>query len=126
MRKGLTEIVFILDRSGSMAGLESDTIGGFNGMLKKQREEDKRITNQMLMLPLTVILNPEELACASEYVNEMQGVGFEYTLNGTAADIIKLAMNDIYIKLKEKNLKSKLVMQVHDELIIEKQTSQTT
>ncbi len=33
-----TEVVFILDRSGSMAGLESDTIGGFNGMLRKQRE----------------------------------------------------------------------------------------
>ena len=32
-----TELVFILDRSGSMAGLESDTIGGFNAMLKKQR-----------------------------------------------------------------------------------------
>ena len=38
MKKGLTELVFILDRSGSMAGLESDTVGGFNGMLKKQRE----------------------------------------------------------------------------------------
>lgn len=35
----LTEIVFILDRSGSMSGLESDTIGGFNSMLKKQQEE---------------------------------------------------------------------------------------
>lgn len=39
MRKNLTEIVFILDRSGSMAGLEGDTIGGFNGMIRKQREE---------------------------------------------------------------------------------------
>ena len=38
MKKGLTELVFILDRSGSMAGLEADTIGGFNAMLKKQRE----------------------------------------------------------------------------------------
>ena len=37
MRKGLTEIVFILDRSGSMSGLEADTIGGFNSMLKKQQ-----------------------------------------------------------------------------------------
>ena len=36
MNKELTEIVFILDRSGSMAGLESDTIGGFNSMLEKQ------------------------------------------------------------------------------------------
>lgn len=40
MKKGLTEIVFILDRSGSMAGLESDTIGGFNSMLEKQKNED--------------------------------------------------------------------------------------
>ncbi len=38
MKKGLTELVFILDKSGSMAGLESDTIGGFNAMLAKQRE----------------------------------------------------------------------------------------
>ena len=38
MKKGLTEMVFILDRSGSMAGLESDTIGGFNGMLGSQRQ----------------------------------------------------------------------------------------
>ena len=35
----MTEIVFILDRSGSMAGLESDTIGGFNSMIKKQQKE---------------------------------------------------------------------------------------
>lgn len=40
MKKGLTELVFILDRSGSMSGLESDTIGGFNGMLQKQKEEE--------------------------------------------------------------------------------------
>ena len=39
MKRGLTEIVFILDRSGSMRGLESDTIGGFNGMLEKQKRE---------------------------------------------------------------------------------------
>jgi len=37
MNNNLTELVYILDRSGSMAGLESDTIGGFNGMLEKQR-----------------------------------------------------------------------------------------
>ncbi len=36
----MTEIVFILDRSGSMSGLEADTIGGFNSMLEKQRRED--------------------------------------------------------------------------------------
>ena len=38
MKKNLTEIVFILDRSGSMAGLEGDTIGGFNAMIEKQKK----------------------------------------------------------------------------------------
>lgn len=40
MKKGLSELVFILDRSGSMGGLESDTIGGFNSMLAKQKKEE--------------------------------------------------------------------------------------
>jgi len=40
MKKGLTEIIFILDRSGSMAGLEEDTIGGFNAMIKKQTAQE--------------------------------------------------------------------------------------
>ena len=39
MNNNLTEIVFILDRSGSMAGLEDDTIGGFNAMVEKQKKE---------------------------------------------------------------------------------------
>ena len=39
MKKDFTELVFILDRSGSMAGLEKDTIGGFNAMIEKQRGE---------------------------------------------------------------------------------------
>lgn len=38
MKKNLTELIFILDRSGSMAGLESDTIGGFNAMIEKQKK----------------------------------------------------------------------------------------
>ena len=40
MKNNLTELVFILDKSGSMAGLEADTIGGFNAMLKKQQKAD--------------------------------------------------------------------------------------
>ena len=39
MKKNLTELVFILDRSGSMSGLEKDTIGGFNAMIEKQKAE---------------------------------------------------------------------------------------
>ncbi len=40
MKQNRTELVFILDRSGSMAGLEEDTIGGFNAMIRKQKQED--------------------------------------------------------------------------------------
>ena len=39
MKKGFTEVVFILDRSGSMRGLEADTIGGFNSLIERQRKE---------------------------------------------------------------------------------------
>ncbi len=40
MKKNLTEMVFILDKSGSMAGLEADTIGGFNGMIERQKQTE--------------------------------------------------------------------------------------
>ena len=40
MKNNVTELVFILDRSGSMSGLESDTIGGFNAMIEKQKKQE--------------------------------------------------------------------------------------
>lgn len=43
MKKGLTELVFILDKSGSMQGLEDDTIGGFNSMLTRQKEKAEEV-----------------------------------------------------------------------------------
>ena len=43
MKKNLTELVMILDRSGSMSGLESDTIGGYNGMMEKQRKTEGEV-----------------------------------------------------------------------------------
>ncbi len=43
MKEGLTELVFILDKSGSMSGLEDDTIGGFNSMLAKQKNLDRKV-----------------------------------------------------------------------------------
>ena len=49
MSKGLTEIVYILDRSGSMSGLEADTIGGFNSMMAKQKKTgEKAIVSTVL------------------------------------------------------------------------------
>ena len=50
MNGNMTELVFILDRSGSMSGLEDDTIGGFNGMLKKQKEENGELPSLNVLL----------------------------------------------------------------------------
>ena len=58
MKENLTEIVFILDRSGSMAGLESDTIGGFNSMLRKQRgESGEALVSTVLFDHETLVLH---------------------------------------------------------------------
>lgn len=58
MRKGLTEVVFILDRSGSMSGLEADTIGGYNSMLSKQKQEEgEAIISTVLFDDRTEILH---------------------------------------------------------------------
>ena len=59
MRKNLTELVLILDRSGSMSGLEADTIGGFNGMInrqKKENEEGEVLTSVLLFDDRTEVL----------------------------------------------------------------------
>ena len=50
MKNNITELVFILDRSGSMAGFEDDTIGGFNATIEKQRAEEGKVTNLSLLL----------------------------------------------------------------------------
>ncbi|WP_172674742.1 vWA domain-containing protein, partial [Cellulosilyticum ruminicola] len=58
MRENLTEIVFILDRSGSMSGLESDTIGGFNSMIaKQQKEEGEAIVSTVLFDDETEVIH---------------------------------------------------------------------
>lgn len=49
MRKGLTELVFILDRSGSMSGLEADTIGGFNSMIAKQKKGEGQVLTSVVL-----------------------------------------------------------------------------
>ena len=54
MRKNLTEIVFILDRSGSMSGLEADTIGGFNSMIEKQKKENGEALISTVLVPFPV------------------------------------------------------------------------
>ncbi len=58
MKKNLTEMVFILDRSGSMAGLEADTIGGFNGMIQRQKQaEGEALVSTVLFSNDSVVIH---------------------------------------------------------------------
>ncbi len=81
MKKGLTEIVFILDRSGSMGGLESDTIGGYNAMLKKQKEEEgEAIFSTVLFDDVAEVLHDRKALAAVAPITEK-----EYYVRGCTA-----------------------------------------
>lgn len=77
----VTELVMILDRSGSMSGLESDTIGGYNGMLKKQKETEGEV------LVSTVLFDDEAEVLYDRIPLEKmsQMTGKEYYVRGCTA-----------------------------------------
>jgi len=66
MNKNLTEVIFILDRSGSMGGLESDTIGGYNGFLDKQKgqEGETHITTVLFDDKYEILYNGVDVSAA--------------------------------------------------------------
>ena len=73
MKANSTELVFILDRSGSMSGLEADTIGGFNGLLEKQRKEDgEAFVSVVLFDDQTEVLYDREDIRKVEPMNDTQ------------------------------------------------------
>lgn len=81
MKKGLTELIFILDRSGSMSGLELDTIGGYNAMLTKQRAENGEAV-------ITTVLFDDNYELLHDRIN-LKGIKLltseEYFVRGTTA-----------------------------------------
>ena len=73
MRKDLTELVFILDRSGSMRGLEADTIGGFNSLVEKQKEEEgEALISVVLFDDITEVLYDRVPVSRIEPMNSSQ------------------------------------------------------
>ena len=91
----MTELVFILDRSGSMQGLEADTIGGFNAMIEKQkREEGQTVVSTVLFDSETEVIHDR---LPLEQVPRMTGK--EYSVRGTTAllDAIGKAVHHIGI-----------------------------
>ncbi|KGP74769.1 von Willebrand factor type A [Desulfosporosinus sp. Tol-M] len=98
MKKGLTELVFILDRSGSMSGLESDTIGGYNAMLEKQKKEPGEAV-------LTTVLFDDRYELLHDRIN-LRGIvpitDKEYYVRGSTAllDAVGKTINKIGNALK--------------------------
>lgn len=81
MNKNMTELVFIVDKSGSMAGLEADTIGGYNAMLEKQRDGEGEAT-------VTTVLFNHGIDLLHDRIN-VKGISpitdEEYEVGGTTA-----------------------------------------
>ena len=93
MKNNLTELVFILDKSGSMSGLESDTIGGFNSMLKKQKavDGDCRITTVLFDNNYELLHDRIDIRAVSEMTDK------EYQVGGSTAllDAIGLSIQKL-------------------------------
>ena len=109
--ENLTEVVFILDRSGSMAGLENDTIGGFNSMLKKQQgnAESKVFVSTILCNHESFVLHDRISIDEVEPLTEK-----DYCVGGTTAlldalgDAIKHVKN-VYRYVRKKNRPQKVL-----------------
>ena len=97
MNQNLTEIVFILDRSGSMSGLENDTIGGFNGFVKNQAA--------LGQTSLTTVLFDDKYEILHNGINAGDVVltGDEYFTRGSTAllDAVGKTINDVGKRLNE-------------------------
>lgn len=100
MKKGLTELVFILDRSGSMGGLESDTIGGFNGMIKKQCEEEGEcnVTTVLFDDKYEVLHNRVNIKDVKELTSK------DYTVRGCTALLDAIGKTIKSVNRKQKTL----------------------
>lgn len=81
MKKGLTELVFILDKSGSMGGLETDTIGGYNSMLEKQKamEGECHITTVLFNNSYDLLYDRIDIRAVSGITEK------EYSVGGSTA-----------------------------------------
>ena len=93
MKENMTELVFILDRSGSMSGLESDTIGGFNSLLAKQQAEagDCRITTVLFDHQFEILHDRIDIKAVKAITEQ------EYYVRGNTAllDAIGMTINKI-------------------------------
>lgn len=106
MNKQVTEVIFLLDRSGSMAGLEADTIGGFNAFIEKQN----KLPGQT---KLTVVLFDHEYELLWDGIDATEAIltDEDYYVRGTTAllDAIGKTIVDVKRRLKEEGNQAKVI-----------------
>ncbi len=98
MKENLTELVFLLDRSGSMAGLEKDTIGGYNSLLEKQKKEGEAIVTTILFDDKYEVLHNGVDINKIEHLNSK-----DYFVRGSTAllDAIGKTINEVGAKINK-------------------------
>ena len=99
MKKELTEIIFILDESGSMSGLEKDTIGGFNSLIRKQKDTDGDVIVSTVLFNVETKIIHDRLS-----INEVKEMTLrDYTPNNCTAllDAVGDTINRIVERRKE-------------------------
>jgi uncharacterized protein YegL len=105
MKENLTEVVFILDRSGSMSGLEKDTIGGYNGLLEKQKKiEGEAIVSTILFDDQYEVLHDRVNICNIQSITDKQ-----YFVRGCTAlyDAIGNTIDNLGYRLSETDEKDR-------------------
>ena len=101
MKNNITEIVFILDKSGSMASLESDTIGGFNGLIEKQKKQDGKcyVSTVLFDNRIDTIHDRVELSEIKKMTED------DYTVGGCTALIDAIGSSIEHIKTVHKYIR---------------------
>lgn len=101
MKKDLTELVFILDESGSMSGLEKDTIGGFNSLIEKQKkEEGEAIVSTVLFNDKMKVINDR-----IDIKNVAKLTTDDYCASGCTALLDAVGFSINHIRHVQENLK---------------------
>lgn len=110
MKKQLTEMVFILDKSGSMAGLETDTIGGFNSMIERQKEESSEalVTTVLFSDKSHIVHDRVDIAALEPMNKDIYRVGGSTALIDAIGGTIKHIVN-IHRYIREEDRPEKTV-----------------
>lgn len=101
MKQNLTELVFILDKSGSMSGLEADTIGGYNSLIEKQKKEDGEavVSTVLFSDKIDVIHNRVKLGTIGKLTDK------EYFVSGCTALLDAIGSSIQHIKKVHMDMK---------------------